>query len=74
MEEAKQVVESVSEKLDEDARIIWGAQVMEDLEKTLRVMLIVTGVHSPQIFGPRKINKEVQKKEIENELGIDFVD
>ena len=74
LEEAKQVVESVSDKLDEDARIIWGAQVMEDLEKTLRVMLIVTGVHSPQIFGPRKINREVQKKEIENELGIDFVD
>jgi cell division protein FtsZ len=74
LEEAKQVVESVSNKLDEDARIIWGAQVMEDLEKTLRVMLIVTGVHSPQIFGPRKINREVQKKEIENELGIDFVD
>ncbi|MBT3416604.1 cell division protein FtsZ [Candidatus Woesearchaeota archaeon] len=74
LEEAKKVVESVSEKLDEDARIIWGAQVMEDLEKTLRVMLIVTGVHSPQIFGPRKINKEVEKKEIENELGIDFVD
>jgi cell division protein FtsZ len=73
LEEAKQVVESVSEKLDEDARIIWGAQIMEDLEKTLRVMLIVTGVHSPQIFGPRKINKEAQKKEIESELGIDFV-
>jgi cell division protein FtsZ len=74
LEEAKKVVESVSEKLDEDARIIWGAQVMEDLEKTLRVMLIVTGVHSPQIFGPRKVNKEVERKEIENELGIDFVD
>ena len=74
LEEAKQVVESVSDKLDEDARIIWGAQIMEDLEKTLRVMLIVTGVNSPQIFGPRKVNKEVEKREIENELGIDFVD
>jgi len=46
---------------------------MEDLEKTLRVMLIVTGVHSPQIFGPRKVNRAVQKKQIENELGIDFI-
>jgi len=73
LDEARQVVESVSEKLDEDARIIWGAQVMEDLEKTLRVMLIVTGVHSPQIFGPRKVNRAVQKKQIENELGIDFI-
>ena len=74
LEEAKQVVESVSEKLDEDARIIWGAQISEDLAKTLRVMLIVTGVHSPQIFGPRRINHQAQKKEIEDELGIEFVD
>ncbi len=73
LEEAKKVVETVSDKLDEDARIIWGAQISEDLEKTLRVMLIVTGVNSPQIFGPRRVNKEVKKREIENELGIEFI-
>jgi len=73
LDEAKKVVESVSEKLDEDARLIWGAQISEDLEKTIRVMLIVTGVNSPQIFGPRRVNKQAKKREIENELGIEFV-
>jgi len=76
LEEAKAVVESVSVKLDEDARIIWGAQISEDLENTIRVMLIVTGVHSSQILGPKR--KEVRtakkKREIEEELGIDFLD
>ena len=71
--EARNVVEAVSERLDEDARIIWGAQISDDLESTLRVMLIVTGVTSPQIFGKRA-RPDRKKKEIEDELGIEFVD
>lgn len=73
LEEAKKIVETVSEKLDPDARIIWGAQISEDLNKIIRTMLIVTGVKSTQIFG--KTNKAVEKgrKEIEHELGIEFV-
>ncbi len=73
LSEARKVVETVSEKLDEDARVIWGAQISDDLENTLRTMLIVTGVSSPQIFGQRTA-PEKKKKEIEEELGIEFVD
>jgi cell division protein FtsZ len=72
--EAKGVVESVSQRLDEDAKIIWGAQVSEDMDKTLRVMLIVTGVQSPQIFGHRNVPADKKRKDIEQELGIEFVD
>lgn len=73
LDEARKVVEAVSKKLDEDARIIWGAQIMDDLENTVRVLLIVTGVSSPQIFGPSKLPVK-KKKEMETELGIDFID
>ena len=73
LEEARRVVETVSEKLDEDARIIWGAQISEDLDHTIRAMLIVTGVSSPQIFGHRKTSNSKKKHQIENELGIDYV-
>ncbi len=73
LEEAKKVVETVSEKLDPDARIIWGAQISEDLAHTIRAMLIVTGVNSPQIFGPKMKVSQKAKKEIEDELGIDFI-
>ncbi len=72
--EAKRVVEVVSERLDEDARVIWGAQINDDMEKTIRALLIVTGVHSPQIFGPDRRAKEKKKKSIERELGIEFLD
>ncbi|MFH0977781.1 MAG: cell division protein FtsZ [Candidatus Woesearchaeota archaeon] len=74
LEEAKKVVEVVSEKLDADAKIIWGAQIYEDLEKTIRTMLIVTGVKSSQILGHSTTISDGHKKEIENELGIDFID
>lgn len=73
LEEARKVVEVVSVKLDDDARMIWGAQITPDLEGTIRVMLIVTGVHSPQIIGGGKRAREA-KKEMSSELGIEFVD
>ncbi len=73
LDEARKVVEAVSERLDPDARIIWGAQISEDLDKTIRVMLIVTGVKSSQILGPERKFKTKAKSDIENDLGIEFV-
>jgi cell division protein FtsZ len=73
LDEAKKVIETVSQKLDEDARMIWGAQIYDDMNKTLRVMLIVTGVKSAQIFGRGKKPQEI-KKEMKSDLGIEFVD
>ena len=75
LEEARRVVETISVKLDEDARIIWGAQIQGDLQGTIRAMLIVTGVKSKQIIG-RNAEAESQSqktKQIEDELGIDFI-
>lgn len=74
LDEARKVVEAVSEKLDEDARIIWGAQISKDMEKTIRTMLIVTGVKSSQILGSDIKTTNKRKQEIETELGIEFLD
>lgn len=74
LDEARKVVETISDKLDEDARIIWGAQIYKDMEKTIRTMLIVTGVKSSQILGAGIKTKDKRKKEIETELGIEFLD
>ena len=74
LEEARKVVETVSQKLDENAKIIWGAQIYEDLPKVIRTMLIVTGVKSEQIFGKERLRSLEKKREMESELGIEFVD
>ena len=74
LDEARKVVEAVSDKLSDDAKIIWGAQIYDDLDKTIRCILIITGVHSSQIFGPGKTITGKAKEEMQNELGIEFVD
>ena len=52
--EANSVAEIISEKIDvnvNDALVIWGARVSEEFDGYLRIMLLITGIKSPQIFG-----------------------
>ncbi len=74
LDECKVIMESIGNKLDPEAKIIWGAQLSPDMEKSIRILLIVTGVHSNQIIGHSSSMEEIQHKEIEEELGIDFLD
>jgi len=54
IEEAEGVVEEIYDRIDPDARIIWGTSVDEELEGEMRTMIVVTGVESPQIYGPQR--------------------
>jgi cell division protein FtsZ len=49
--EAERVVEEVYSRINKNARIIWGATVDNTLDRTIRVMLVITGVKSRQIIG-----------------------
>jgi cell division protein FtsZ len=71
--ECQEIVEGVSQKINPDAKIIWGAQIIKELGETIRAMLIVTGVKSGQIYGPEKTFTTEKQKEIEQVLGIDFI-
>lgn len=73
LDEARRIVQTVSSSLDPKAKIIWGAQIYKDLEKTIRTMLIITGVSSDQIFGEENTYFGQKKEEMESELGIDFM-
>lgn len=72
LDECKTIIETIGLKLSPSAKLIWGAQISPDMEKTIRVLLIVTGVKSPQIMGRGKTNDQMKHQEIEEELGIDF--
>ncbi len=74
LSECQNIVESIATRLSPDAKIIWGAQIAKELGDTLRTMVIVTGVNSPQIFGPEKRYTEEKRKETKKMFGIDFVD
>ena len=64
---------AISQKLAPDARIIWGAQLAKEMQQTVRVMLIVTGVSSPQIFAPERTFQAKKNEEMKSELGIEFI-
>jgi len=67
--EAEGVVQEVYERIDPDARIIWGAQIDPELDHTVRTLLVVTGVKSPQIYG----KTDIARSKGTQRYGIDFV-
>ena len=75
LEESERIVEAVSNELDPEAQVIWGAQIDESLKGTVRVLLVLSGVNSPYILGPREtemlLGDEAEKSSIN--LGIDFI-
>ncbi len=73
LDETRKIVETVAERLSHKAKIIWGAQIYKDLDKTIRTMLIITGVKSDQIYGEEKRYVSKKQKAVESELGIEFV-
>jgi len=58
LREAQTAVKVVSDKLQPDAEIIWGAIIDDSLKDKVQVIIIVSGVKSPYIFGANgeKIN------------------
>ncbi len=74
LEEYKQVMEIIGNKIAPDAKIISGAQISPDMERTIKVLLIVTGVKSSQILGSDTALFNKDNKDLENELGINFID
>jgi len=74
LEECKEIIETVGNQLSPDAKLIWGAQIQPDMEKSLRVLLIVTGVRSSQILGHGESLESRRHHDIEEELGIEFLE
>jgi len=52
LEESERIVGRVTEALDPEAQVIWGAQISDELKRTVRVMVILSGVHSPYALAP----------------------
>jgi len=72
LDECKSIIGAIGDKLSPNAKLIWGSQIAEDMEKSIRVLLIVTGVKSSQILGHHDSMDSLKHSEIEEELGIDF--
>ena len=74
LDEISRVGELVTESLDPDANVIWGARVEDSMKGKITVMTIITGVKSPWILGKVDYTKpSVRAREISEELGIELV-
>ncbi|AQL41900.1 cell division protein FtsZ [Halorientalis sp. IM1011] len=72
IEEAEGVVEEIYDRIDPDARIIWGASVNQDFEGKMETMIVVTGVESPQIYGKNETEVEQAAENLGDD--IDYVE
>jgi len=74
LDEVSKVGELVTESLDDEANVIWGARVSEEMKGKLTVMTIITGVKSPWILGKVDYSEpSPQAQEINEELGIEVI-
>jgi len=59
--EAEAAVRLVHEKVNQNARIIWGASVDNSMEGRLKVLVVLTGVKSPYMLGTTGETSETLK-------------
>jgi cell division protein FtsZ len=74
LDDINRIGEMVTEAMDADANIIWGARVAEEMKGKITVMTIITGVQSPWILG--KVDHATpspQATQLNAELGIEMV-
>jgi len=74
LDEVNKIGELVTESLDPDANVIWGARVEESMKGKMQVMTIITGVKSPWILGKMDYKRpSMHAQRISEELGIELV-
>ncbi|HKZ90144.1 MAG TPA: cell division protein FtsZ [Thermoplasmata archaeon] len=66
--EAERAAEIVGEKVNPQARIIWGCSVEDKLANTVRVLIVITGVKSKSLLG-----KEVYTGPVATSSDVDEV-
>jgi cell division protein FtsZ len=74
LDDINKVGEMVTEAMDHDANVIWGARVSEEMKGKITVMTIVTGVNSPYVMGKATAKQaETARQKLSSELGIQIV-
>lgn len=72
LDEINRIGEIVTESMDPDANVIWGARVNEQMRGKVTVMTIITGVNSPWLLGKgNKQQSHAKTQRINDELGIE---
>ena len=77
LHEAEKIVQVVADKLDPEANIIWGTQIDESLQNTVRTTVVVSGIKSG--YGAKdapdvEYDDEESESDASNDQLDDFID
>ena len=73
LDECKEIISTIGARLSPQAKMIWGAKISPDMDKSIRILLIVTGVKSSQVLGGIGSIEDLKHKELEDEFDIEFI-
>ncbi len=73
LNEINDIGQTVMEKLDPQAQVIWGARLNDELENKVQVIAIVTGVNSPYVLGPVDESEDDAEVSDMEDLGLKVV-
>ncbi|MBS3176046.1 cell division protein FtsZ [Candidatus Woesearchaeota archaeon] len=72
LDDINRIGEMVTEQMDQDANVIWGARITDDMKGRVTVMTIITGVNSPWILGKQDRKKaSFSTVRLNDDLGIE---
>ncbi len=71
LEEISTIGEAVSQHMDPDAMVMWGARILPEMKGKIQVITIITGVKSPYILGRNVSGSAARAKG--NDLGIEVI-
>jgi cell division protein FtsZ len=74
LDEYNTIMKIIGDKVSPEAKLISGAQISPDMDKSIKILLIVTGVKSSQILGGGKDVFSASNESLGEELGIDFLE
>ncbi|HLC77370.1 MAG TPA: cell division protein FtsZ [archaeon] len=73
LEEISIIGETVSQHMDPDALVMWGARILPEFSGKIQVITIITGVKSPYILGKTAAGRLASKSKMQNDLGIEVI-
>jgi len=74
LNEINDVGQQVTNKLNSQAQVIWGARIRDDLKGKMQVISIITGVKSPYVLGEIDEQEETEVTGDVNDLGLEIID
>ncbi|OYT33415.1 cell division protein FtsZ [Archaeoglobales archaeon ex4484_92] len=64
LKEAEEIIRNLTFEIDEDANVIWGARIAQELEGFVRVVSIMTGVKDKEFVGSFEYSNIATKSKI----------